>query len=533
MKKKLLLLLIMFIPFFINALEVEKEWQKSFGGTGSEYVSSAIPSEDGGFFLVGSSKSSTLDTLINNVSRDAILIKYDNNGNIIWKTNWGGNDDDSFFHAIEFEDKSIILVGNSESTNINGITNKGHTDAIIVKYDSEGNMLWQKNWGDTLTDSFYYSTKVNNDNFIAVGSKKTSDVTFKAIIIKYDKDGTILWEKEWGGSQVDVFYSVAQTKDNGFIVVGDSKSNGTDTSPNVDKAKGIIIKYDSEGNLIWEREWGGLLEEHLCSVVVTENNEFLIIGDSKSTDIPNITNAGNKDGIILKYDNNGNLLFEKSWGGNLDEYFPTVALAEKENFIVTGCTNSTNIEGLTNKGDCDAIILKYDKNGKLLWKQNWSEEGYETFKKVLIHPTKSSIYAIGYSTLTNMNDLTSKGEDDFLIVKYNIDYTIEKKPTENGSIEAFQEDRSGVIIPKSQKDYKVDKIIVKDTQGNEIETTLGENGIYTFELYDDVTVEVLFALAVDNPKTGILNYGFIVVLFMIIPILGMLYISRYNQKYGL
>ena len=157
MKKKLLLLLIMFIPFFINALEVEKEWQKSFGGTGSEYVSSAIPSEDGGFFLVGSSKSSTLDTLINNGSRDAILIKYDNNGNIIWKTNWGGNDDDSFFHAIEFEDKSIILVGNSESTNINGITNKGHTDAIIVKYDSEGNMLWQKNWGDTLTDSFYYS----------------------------------------------------------------------------------------------------------------------------------------------------------------------------------------------------------------------------------------------------------------------------------------------------------------------------------------------------------------------------------------
>ena len=77
-----------------------------------------------------------------------------------WQKSWGGNDNDGFFKLLQIEDGGFIAYGSSYSTDIEGLPNKGKTDAIIVKYDKDGNLMWQKRWGGNKGEEFY-----ENDNF--------------------------------------------------------------------------------------------------------------------------------------------------------------------------------------------------------------------------------------------------------------------------------------------------------------------------------------------------------------------------------
>ena len=542
MKKKLLILLslLFFTPFVINAEGLKMESQKSFGGSLSDQFNSIISTEDSKFVSVGYTRSRDIDGIEGKgeFAHEAIIIKYDNDGNILWKNAWGGDEMDYFYDVIQQKSGEFVVVGNSTSSDIEGLPNMygGDGDAIIIKYDKNGNLLWQKSWGGKLISARFRSiTSSLDDGIVVVGSSEFSEIEgmtnkgmYDAIIVKYDKDGNILWQKNWGGNGYDDFTGVISTEDGGFIIVGESESNDIEGLQNKGSYDAIVLKYDKDGNLIWQKSWGGNDSERFTSVAVTEDGGFVAVGNTQF-----IVYEGDSrlDAIIVKYNKDGNVLWQKSYGNELNEFYESVVEIDDYGFVVVGYINSSLIDSKPATDKDDAIIIKYDKDGNMLWEKSWGGSDYDEFRKV-ISTQDGKIIASGYSHSTDIDGLTNKGEKDAIIVKYSIEYNLENITTENGTSAVEQKGKYGIVTPTPNEGYEVDKIIVKDKDGNvlDVETTKQEDGTYSFDLYTDVSVEVLFKEKIENPKTGIMDFITIIFIGFAISISGFFIVKRYNER---
>ncbi|MDD4718581.1 MAG: prepilin-type N-terminal cleavage/methylation domain-containing protein [Bacilli bacterium] len=361
-----------------------KTFVKSFGGTDDDGFNSVVAVSDG-YIAVGGSYSTDGDLEGLNIGDgDAIIVKYDTSGNVLWNKNYGGGYDE-YFTSVAAVSDGYIAVGGSYST-------ESDFDAIIVKYDTEGNVLWNKNYGGSSYDEFYSIITVS-DGYIAVGGSYSTDGDLEelniddgdAIIVKYDTSGNVLWNKNYGGSSYEKFYSVTTVSD-GYIAVGSSYSIESEFDA-------IIVKYDIEGNVLWNKNYGGGYDEYFTSVT-TVSDGYIAVGYSDSTngDLAG-QNKGDVDAIIVKYDTSGNILWKKNYGGSYWEGFFGVATAS-DGYIAVGYSDSTNgdLAGL-NKGSMDTIIVKYDTEGNILWNNNYGGSYREGFWNIVID--NNSIITVG------------------------------------------------------------------------------------------------------------------------------------------
>ena len=338
------------------------------------------------------------------------------------------------------------------------------------------------------------------------------------------------WQKNFLFTYYYHDYSSIQINDGDIISCGPSTSTNIEGLPNKGGSDVIILKNDKDGNLLWQKSWGGNSHDYLNNVIVTEDGNFILFGRSESTDIEGLPNKGSYDAIIVKYDKDGNLLWQKSWGGSGYDSLSQVIETEDGNFILFGHSESTDIEGLPNKGSQDAIILKYDKNGNMLWQKSWGGNGYDSLSQV-IETEDGNFILFGHSESTDIEGLPNKGST-FILVKYSVEYDLGNVETENGSAELKQDGKYGIITPTPNEGYEVDKIIIKDKDGNvlDVEVNKQEDGTYSFELYTDVSVEVLFKEKIENPKTGILDVITIIFVGLVISLSGFFIVKRYNER---
>ena len=515
------------------------QWQHSWGGNRLERFEDILQTEDGGFIAYGYSTSDDIEELSNIGYDILIVVKYDKDGNLVWQKSWGGIDSEGFNDGFQTEDGGFIAYGYFYCPDIEGLPNKGSDDLMIVKYDKDGNLMWQKSWGGNGSDAVRNGFQTEDGGLIAFGYFESTDIeglpnkgSEDAIIVRYDKDGNLMWQKSWGGNSDDYFANVVQTKEGEFIAYGWFCSTDIEGLPNKGECDAIIVKYDKDGNLMWQKSWGGIDSEVFNDGFQTEDGGFIVSGYSYSTDIEGLTNKGNMDAIIVKYDKDGNMLWQTSWGGNDIDIFDDVLQTKNGEFIATGYLYSTDIEGLPNKGEYDVIIVKYDKDGNVLWQTSWGGN-YEDniIGKLLLSEGGFIVDIISYSS--DIEGLPNKGSEDAIIVKYSVEYDLENITTENGTSTIEQQGKYGIIVPRPNEGYEVDQIIVKDKDGNilEVEIIKLEDGTYSFELYTDVSVEVTFKEKIENPKTGILDMITILFIGAVISTCGFILVKRYNERY--
>ena len=410
--------------------EWEIEWNKNFGGSIWDIFQSVAPALDGGYIAVGYSYSTDgdLDDL-NKGNNDAIIVKYDKNGNVVWNKNYGGSDADTFDCVASTSDGGYIAVGESWSTDgdLTGL-NKGQGDAIIVKYDKYGEIDWNKNFGGTDGDRFYSITQTLDGGYVAVGYSRSSTGDLPglnkgyidAVIVKYDEHGDIEWNKNFGGSDGDDFRSVSLSADGGYAAVGYSNSTDDDLfGLNKGYTDAIIVKYDEHGNVEWNKNFGGSSDETFESIGQTSDGGYIVSGRSHSTD-GDLFDKGDARAIIVKYDEHGDIEWNKSFGGDSDnETFLSVTQILDGGYVAVGYSDSTDGDlAYTNKGEFDGIIAKYDKHGEMEWNKNFGGLGWDFLHFVASTPDG------GYVTVGTSGSIggdlagLNKGEDDAVIVKY-------------------------------------------------------------------------------------------------------------------
>jgi hypothetical protein len=298
-------------------------------------------------------------------SVDGILVKYDKNGTKLWSKLFGGTTLDGFYSVIEARDKSLIMVGTSNSSNV-GFTTNGGQDAIIIKYDSDGDMIWIKNFGGSATDKFEMVIETDDGGFVAIGESSSSNAGFTnkggydGIIVKYDELGNQCWVNNFGGSEGDYAYSVAETSDSGLVMlvrVGSSDA-GFENKGGGDSA---IVKFNKDGEKVWMNSFGGSKNDEFAGVIEGIDGGILVVGYTYSTDIEGLSplsSDSNSDAIIIRYDKDGNQEWVKNFGGTGNDEFQFIVETRDGGFLISGSSSSTD-SSFSNIGSRDAFVIKY------------------------------------------------------------------------------------------------------------------------------------------------------------------------------
>jgi|SRR6266850_924073 len=245
---------------------------------------------------------------------------------------------------------------------------------------------WQRSFGGTNDDWLYVVERTPDGGFVLGGSSMSGVSGNKSSpgygktdfwLIKVDAFGNKLWENSFGGTEHDELLCLFQTRDGGFILGGYSTSpiSGNKTSPNYGDRDYWVVKVDSTGRKVWERAFGGVGEDQLFSVSQTADGGYLLAGSAFSGISGNKTNAGfgSLDLWLVKLDQDGNKLREKSFGGASAEYGGRCVSTTDGGYIL-GSRSYSGISGNKssgNFGSLDYWVIKIDANWDTLWDQSF------------------------------------------------------------------------------------------------------------------------------------------------------------------
>ena len=350
----------------------ELEWQKTYGGSDDERASDLIQTNDGGYAVIGKSKSNDGDVSENAGYEDFWIIKLDSYGSILWEKSFGYSGIDTPNSIIQTNDQGYLITGvldvsasNGQGSRLSNVQARhAGGDYWVIKLNSSGNKEWSNYYGGTFTDTAYDTVQTNDNGYIIVGSSDSIDVdisnnkgNYDFWVIKISEFGDLIWEKSFGGDQVDEARAISQMADGNYLVVGDTRSSNLDISQNNGAADLWVIKISSDGSLLWEKTLGGSNFDVARSISKTQENDFLIAGSSRSSDGIFINNNGQNDALLLKINSNGYLQWQKTIGGPEIDFFYGAEELSDGSIVAVGDSDSSNIDIMENKGFEDLLIL--------------------------------------------------------------------------------------------------------------------------------------------------------------------------------
>ncbi len=354
--------------------ENELQWQKTFGGSADDRGSEIIQTQDGGYAILGFTYSTDGDISSNAGSQDYWLVKLDAAGNLSWEKSFGYQGVDSGISVIQTNDQGYLITGVLDVTASGGEGNSSRNtnrhaggDYWVLKLDLSGNIEWSKYYGGNFTDTPENVIQTDDNGFIIVGGSDSNDTDISSNIGTYDfwvvrisATGNLVWEKSFGGDQIDEARAIVKSSDGNFIIAGDTRSNNNDISNNIGAADLWLIKISPIGDLLWEKTIGGTNFDVARAMVKTQDNGFLLSGSSRSSDVDVNENKGQNDAWALKVDGEGNLQWETTIGGSNIDFGYSIAELNDTSIILVGDSTSSDGDIIENKGFTDLLLIKID-----------------------------------------------------------------------------------------------------------------------------------------------------------------------------
>lgn len=258
---------------------------------------------------------------------------------------------------------------------------------------------WAKSFGGGGSESANSVQQTNDGGFVIAG--ETSTNAFSAggsdfWLIRLDLNGDIVWEKAYGGTGNEVAYSVRQTSDGGFVVAGSTTSFGAV------ETDFWILKVDSGGVAGWQKTYGGSESETAYSIQQTNDGGYVVAGSTSSF------GAGNSDFWVIKLDVNGNIVWQKTYGGTQDDIAYSVRQTSGGEYIVAGSTKSHGA-GAGNYADC--WVIKLNNDGTVEWHYTYGGTGFSNDIAYSVQQTSDGRYIVAGTT----NSFSQRY--DFLLLK--------------------------------------------------------------------------------------------------------------------
>lgn len=315
------------------------EWQKTYGGGNSDEASFIQQTKGGGYIVAGTTGSFAprLD--------DLWVLKLKANGGIEWQKTYGGDDFDGASSIHQTRDGGYIVAGETHSFGV------GETDFWVLKLRPDGSIEWERTYGGDRWDVPSSIQQTRDEGYIVAGytgsfvpgGQETPDLW----VLKLRPDGTVEWEKIYGGDDWDSADSIQQTSDGGYIAAGETRSFGTG-----DVMDFWVLKLRPDGTVEWQKTYGGEHWDLAHAIQQTSDGGYIVAGE--------IEFAGRGDDAwVLKLRHDGSVEWQKRYGGDKPEGAHFIQQTRDGGYIVAGETESFGA------GGADFWILKLEPDGSI------------------------------------------------------------------------------------------------------------------------------------------------------------------------
>lgn len=317
------------------------------GGSDDDYSFSLEETFDGGCILTGKTVGFGAE------HSDAVLIKYAPNGTIEWAKVMRGSGWENGESVKQTADGGYIMTGRTTTLGA------GIEDILVVRFDADGNFLWGKTVGGDSADWGYSLELTSDGGFVVAGYTQSFGAgSFDICLLKFTAAGNLTWARTVGGSAMDWGYSVVESSDNDYIIVGFTQSYGAGNNDV------LMVSFSSTGSLEWTRTFGGSLTDN-GNFVSAYNSGVWVTGFTRSA------GAGAEDLFVLNVSNDGALQWGRTIGGTELESGQCLVSTLDSGVVVAGSTATYG------NGNYDAFYLKLDSSGNLLWANTFGGNGHD------------------------------------------------------------------------------------------------------------------------------------------------------------
>lgn len=413
-------------------------WEKSLGGKQAEFLYDAQPTADYGFILAGSSLSdkSKDKEVINHGDLDYWVWKMKEDGSLDWQKGFGGYGSDQLI-SLKLTRDGGFLLGGSSNSDVKVVDDKenlkkekclGNEDFWILKLNAKGDEEWQKTLGGFAQDNLVQVILTRDNGYLLAGSSASGlngnkeTIGYGALdywLIKLDNKGKVEWQKSYGGSFNDELKSVIETHEGGFLIGGYSNSPFSGTK--LEDSKGgndfWVIKTDKEGNEEWQKVIGSRYDDQLSTVLQDKEHNFMIAGSTSDK-----AEGKNRDMQVLKLDEKGEIIWKQNYDFSDKDILSTLIPSNDDTYVIGGYIEKKSKTGQKNT---NYILLKINHKGEKLWDNEIESSSNDILRKV--SETRDGGYLLSGTR-------KKKGSSDFLIIKLK---DKDKPPTEKINVEAF------------------------------------------------------------------------------------------------
>lgn len=215
---------------------------------------------------------------------DIYLVKTDPDGNAIWSRTYGGSWRDEGHSVRQTTDGGYVIAGQTDSFG------DGNEEVYLMKTDAEGNLVWGKTFGGEGRDRGESVRQTSDGGYIVVGTTWPFDTRYSDVyMLKTDPDGREIWHKTFGERYGDHGFSVEQTRDGGYIVVGNTWLVGR-----MGQSRIYLLKTDGKGGKVWVKTFGGEGPAYGHSVCRTTDGGYIVAGKTEDMD------GGDDDIYLIK-----------------------------------------------------------------------------------------------------------------------------------------------------------------------------------------------------------------------------------------
>ena len=349
-----------------------KVWSKTYGGTEPDKATAIKKTSDGGYIVSGHSRSNDGHVGGNEGFHDYWILKLNAAGDLQWETNFGFSGSDQALNIIQTSDGGYFATGFLDVTASGGQGNDGRNpehgvgEYWGIKMNSNGQKIWRRYFGGTNNDRSYDVTQTADGGFLMVGASESNDFdivddkgSYDFWVVKVSAGGDKQWTKSFGGSEIDVAYSITQTTDGNYMLVGDTRSIDKDVTNPLGNADLWVVKFNkNNGAIIWQKTYGGTEFESARSVHRQVNGTYLIAGSTRSANGDVSSNIGQNDAWILVIDENGQVQYQKNVGGTGLDFADAAIQTTDNKLIVVGNTESSDVDITVNRGIKDLLLIK-------------------------------------------------------------------------------------------------------------------------------------------------------------------------------
>ena len=344
MKRLCVCLLFFITSLCINAQSVPCFFQRDTGTVNSEVSQAAVELADGHVYVTGIQSNGPYG------NDDIALLKFDNCGTVLWIKYYGDTLTNDAGFINKTSDGQLVVVGQTQiSTDTTAI--------FLYKLDTAGNILFKRQYVNSVHQSVKYVKQTSDKGFLMCGYISDASGTNNSYTLKTDSLGIVQWQQMIGGGADKYAQYAFETSDKNFIVVGDVSNPHTGFDVEV-------IKFDKNGNVIWDKYFGDNLNNGSQGIIELSNGDYLFFGETE------IQNSVAFDFFIDRIDTAGNNYGRHVFGGTATDALFSLVETNNMNLICTGYSSSYN-GGSSN----DIVVFKIDTAAQIKWLKNIYNSG--------------------------------------------------------------------------------------------------------------------------------------------------------------